>query len=350
MKKILFLTALCLTTLLAAAEIHGNFDYEYRYKEQRTIEKTFDVEALSNLEMEGKYSDFIIKTWDKPQIDFNVIITVKSDKEQTVKKLIDLISVELTQNCNNVKAKTVFNIKSEKSFDASVSIKYYVNVPKDVSMDLETRYGEITIEKAFNKLKADIMYGNFSADSLMIENFVDNQINMKFGNIDIDVVKKFFLRLDYGEAKINKCEYVDGHLRYSKIFITDLNNAMLENKYSEVRIDKTFKVSFVSTTYSDLKVSNCTNQLSADMKYTDLKANMTSKTPHLDIDCQYSDAEIYLDENASFSYELEPSFSDITFKKFFVEKEIGTTGTYGEGEQGVIEVDAKYSDVVFRKN
>jgi len=54
---------------------------------KKTVEKTFDVEALPNLVMDGIYSDFNITTWDQPQIDFKVKITVKSDRENTVKSL-----------------------------------------------------------------------------------------------------------------------------------------------------------------------------------------------------------------------------------------------------------------------
>ncbi|MBQ6084165.1 MAG: hypothetical protein IJK92_07430, partial [Bacteroidales bacterium] len=109
MKKFLILTVLSMTALFAAAI--NRKDYNYKFEEQKTIEQTFDVEALPNLVMDGIYSDFIITTWDQPQIDFKVKISVKSDKESTVKQLMSIISVELTQECNTVTAKTVFTNK-----------------------------------------------------------------------------------------------------------------------------------------------------------------------------------------------------------------------------------------------
>ena len=124
MKKILILTVLVFTAFVSFANRWSdNNRYSYKFEEQKTIEKTFDVEALPNLMMDGKYSDFIITTWDQPQIDFTVKIKVKSDKEKTVQQLMDIISVELTQESNTVKAKTVFTNKLNKSYNASVSIK-----------------------------------------------------------------------------------------------------------------------------------------------------------------------------------------------------------------------------------
>ena len=350
MKKIFVLTVLCMTALCATAYNHGDRDYDYRYEGQKNIEKTFDVEALPNLVMDGIYSDFNITTWDQPKIDIKVKIKVKSDKESTVKKLMEIIDVELSENSNTVTAKTVFNNKTNKSFNASVSIKYNVRVPKDVLMNLDTSYGDITIDKVSEKLKAVLKYGDFKADSILIDDIVKNSIEVKFGNINIDYVNNVAMWLEYGDAKVNTCDYIDGTLKYSKIFVTDMNHCMLELKYSDARIEKANKVSFVSTAYSDIKVRNVTNMLHVNMKYSDLSATVTSLKPNIEIDGAYSDADLYLNGDASFDYNLESSYGDITFKGFFDTKSIAGRGHYGEGERGSLDISVKYGDVDIRKD
>lgn len=351
MKKILILTVLMLVAFFAFAnKWRDNNHYDYKFEEQKTIEQTFDVEALPNLVMDGIYSDFNITTWDQPQIDFKVKITVKSDRESTVKKLMEIIEVELSQSSNTVNAKTVFNNKSNKSYNASISIKYNVRVPKDVLLDLKTRYGDITIDEVREKLKAEVKYGDFKADNLMIDTFQNNQIAVKYGNVNIDVVKKFYLDLSYGDAKINKCDYIDGTVKYGKLFITDLDRGMIENKYSTTRIDKANNISFVNTAYSDLKVRNATLVLHAHIRYSDLSATVTALTPRIDIDGAYSDVNLYLNENASFNYKLASAYGDITFRGFFDEKSIGGNGTYGDGEPGLIDISTRYGDVDIRKD
>ena len=339
-----------MTALFAAAYNRGDRDYNYRYEEHKTIEKTFDVEALPNLVMDGIYSDFNITTWDQPQIDFKVKITVKSDKEKAVKSLMEIIDVELSQSGNTVNAKTSFNNKTTKSYNASISIKYNVKVPKDVLMDLDTSYGDITIDEVREKLKAVLKYGDFKADSILIDDIVKNSIEVKFGNINIDYVNNVAMWLEYGDAKINTCDYIDGTLKYSKIIITDLNHSHMELKYSDARIEKANKVLFVNTAYSDIKVRNVTNMLDINMKYSDLSATVTSLKPIIDIDGQYSDVTLYLNENASFDYNLQASYGDITFKGFFDTKSIGGQGHYGDGERGLLDITTKYGDVDIRKD
>lgn len=339
-----------MTALLAAAFNRGDRDYHYKYEMEKTVEKTFDVEALPNLVMDGIYSDFNITTWDQPQIDFKVKITVKSDKESAVRSLINIIDVELSESCNTVTAKTVFNNKTNRSFNASVSIKYNVKVPKDVLMNLKTRYGDITLDEVREKLKVELKYGDFKADNILIEDITNNTIEVKYGNINIDNVKQLGMWLEYGDAKINTCDYIDGTLKYSKIFVTDMNHCMLEIKYSDARIDKANKVLFVNTAYSDIKVRNVTDRLSVNMKYSDLSATVTSLTPNVEIQGAYSDVALFLNEDSSFDYKLASSYGDIKFKGFFDTKSIEGRGHYGDGERGLLDISVKYGDVDIYKN
>ena len=351
MKKILILTVLMLVAFFAFAnKWNDNNHYNYKFEEQKTIEKTFDVGANPELVTDGKYSDFIITTWDQPQIEFSVKVTVKSDDEKKAEAKFNSINIVLEKVGNKVIARTEFGEYKYKTFNGSIAIKYNIKVPKDVAMDLETKYGDVTIDEARRKLKIDIIYGDFKADNLMIDTFQNNKIFVKYGNVNIDVVKKFFMVLSYGDAKINKCDYIDATVKYGKIFITELNHCMLEIKYSNARIEKANKVNFTNVAYSDVKLRNVKETVRADLKYSDLSATVTSLSPKIEIDGAYSDVNLYLNENASFNYRMSSSYGDITFRGFFDEKSIGSNGTYGDGEPGYLDITTKYGDVDIRKD
>ena len=350
MKKILILTVLMLAAFFAFANNYRGDDDNYRFEFKNTIDKTFDVSANPELVTDGKYSDFIITTWDQPQIEFSVKVTVKSDDEKKAEAKFNSINIVLEQVGNKVIARTEFGEYKYKTFNGSIAIKYNIKVPKDVAMDLETKYGDITIDEVREKLKVDIKYGDFKADNILIDDITKNVIEVKYGNINIDNVNKMALWMEYGDAKINTCDYIDGTLKYSKIFITDMNHCMLELKYSDARIEKANKVLFVNTAYSDMKVRNVTGRLSVDMRYSDLTATATSLSPKIEIEGAYSDAVLYLNEEASFNYDLRSSYGDISFKGFFDKKSIGGEGHYGEGERGYLNISTKYGDVDIRKD
>lgn len=346
MKKFLFLTVLSLTALFASAHNFRGDNRNYKYEAKKVIEKTYNVEANPILEMEGKYSDFIISPWDQQQIEFKVNVVVKSDNEDKVKAKFNSIEINLDKLGNKVTAETVFGDYPYKSFNGSITIKYYVNVPQDVYMELQTKYGDITVATVNKRFEVDIKYGDLVADNLMDLSLID----VKYGNININYVKKLELELDYGDAKINKCDYITGELKYSKMFITEMGEGRIENKYSSSRIEKVDRVYFANTAYSDLKVSNVTDKISADMRYSDLTATVTSDMPVIDIEGQYSDAVLYINGNASFNYDLSSSYADISFRGFFDTAKISGHGKYGEGEPGKLSVTTRYGDVKIYKN
>lgn len=350
MKKILFLTALCLMALVGTANSHRDESTHYRCEANRTIEKTFDVSENSALDMEGNFSDFIITAWDQQQIDFLVKITVKGDDSKKVEAKFKSIDVEFEQVGNKVIAKTVFGDYKYKTFNGTLSIKYYVKVPRDVAMDLQAKYGDITIDEANTKLSVELMYGDFKANNITINNIDDNSIEVKYGNVNIDKVNQLGLWLDYGDAKINSCDYIDGEVKYGKIFITDLNRGVLEIKYSNARIDNVEKLLFNEAAYSDIKVRNLKNKLTADMRYSDLTATVSTLVPIIDIEGAYSDVLLYLNDSASFDYDLRASYGDITFKGFFDTKSIAGRGHYGDGESGSLDISVRYGDVDIRRN
>lgn len=346
MKKFLILTVLCLTAIFALANNYRGDGGHYKYEEKKIIEKTFDVKADPILEMNGKYSDFIITTWDQQQIDFKVTVLVKSDNSDKLKAKFNSIDIRLDQEGNKVKAETEFGDYPYKTFNGSITIKYYVKVPEDVFMELETKYGDITVETVNKRFEVDIKYGDLTADKLL----ADSHIDIKYGNFDINEAQNVYLELDYGNGKINKCDYIDGELKYSEIKISEMNDGILENKYSDVRIEKANKIQFRSTQYTEVRVKEVTESLIAKLQYSDLKIKVTTDKPNIDIDGQYSDMIIYLNESASFNYNLKSSYGDIVFNGFFDTKSISSSGHYGDSERGQLNISTRYGDVDILKN
>ena len=345
MKKILVLTALCLMAMIGHANNYREDGGKYRYEAQKIIEQTYNVDENPILEMVGKYSDFIITPWDQQKIDFKVKIIVKSNDEDKLKAKFNSIDVKFDQFGNKVTAETVFGDYKYRTFNGTMTIKYYVKVPRDVFMELETKYGDIKVETVAKNLEVDIKYGDLKADSLL----ADNSIDIKYGDININYAKNIELELDYGDAKVRNCDKIDAELRYSNIYITELNEGNIENKYSTVKIERAAKITFDDAAYSDLKVSNVTNKIIADMRYCDLKATITTLKPVVELEGQYTDMTLYIKEDASFDYNLKSSYSDIIFRGFFETKSIKGHGSYGNGERGRLDINTSYGDVKINK-
>lgn len=344
MKKISVLTILCLTALFGSANgFRGNGD-NYKFEQKKDIEKSFEMDANSILEMEGIYSDFIITEWDQPQIDFSVKVVVKSNDEKKAIARLNSINIVFERLGNKITAKTVFENYPYRNFNGYTSIKYYVKVPKDVFMDLETKYGDITVNNVRKKFEADIKYGNLNADSLL----ADNDIDISYGNISATYAKNIYLDLKYGNAKMNKIAHIEGEIKYSNFIATEINRGVLNNRYSDVKIEKIDKLN-TKNQYSDMRITNVAHTLEAKIQYSDLKATCDGLYPNINIEGQYSDVNLKISENASFTYNLKTTYGDIKCKGILDFTGSEARGNYGKGESGSIAVQLLYGDLRINK-
>lgn len=343
MKKLFFALICCFTATWCLANDGGD-DKNYKYSQERKIDKVYDVQPNCELEMDGIHSDYIITTWDQPQISFEVKVLVRSDKEKAVKYLIDIINVEFVQEGDLVRARTVFENKTNRSFNASVSIKYYVKVPEDVRMDLETRYGDIIVETVKKDFKAEVKYGSLTAGNLL----ADNEIEIKYGDFSIAYAKNLELDMKYSDGKINKVEFIDADIEYSDFTSTEVVKGVFENEYSDIRIENANDVKAKNRS-SDMKIANLTQKLNVDAKHSPLTVTVGAIKPEIYIKGQYSDVKLNVNENSVFKYDVRTTYGDIICGDVMGSNagkisEGRIAGKHGDGGAGSIKAELQYGD------
>lgn len=344
MKKYLFLTSLCLTALLATAKNWGGKVDNYKFEMRKNVEQTFNVTPNPILDIEGTYSDIIVTTWDKQQIDFNVKIEVKGNDNKQVEARLNSINIEIIQTGNIIKAKTLFENYPYKKFNGYMSIKYYMKVPKDVFMELDTKYGDIMVDTVYKKFEVDIKYGKLTAGNLMDYSSID----VKYGNININYAKNIDLELAYSDCKINKVDNIEGELRYSNLVATEIGQGTLEHQYCDVKIEKIDHLR-TKNQYSDMKITNVARFLYAKIQYSDLKTSCDGLCPEIEIEGQYSDVNLTINEKASFKYDFKTVYGDIKSSVLFNVKNNEAHGTYGNDNQGNIKISLQYGDIRINK-
>lgn len=335
----------CITASWCLANNYRGDEKEYKYSKEKEIEKVFKVGSNSELEVDGIYSDIIVTTWDQPQIAFKIKVIVKSDNEKQMLERFNAISVLFKQEGNDVEAKTVIDNQTNTRFDGSMSIKYYVSVPKDVLMDLETKYGDIVVETVEKNFKADVVYGSLTAGNLL----ADNEIDMKYADLNIASAKNLELEISYGDGKINKVEFIDAEIQYGNLTAKEIYRGNFKNQYSNIRIEKIVDIK-AKNQYSDMKLANVIQKIDIDAQYSDLNATLNCAAPYVEIEGQYSDIMLNINKEASFRYDFEVMYGDIICGNF-MKPNSGrihngrTAGTHGDGTLGNIKVELMYGDI-----
>src|SRR5512133_3708808 len=93
----LFLPLLLLPLMLAGQEVTKEFH------------KEFQAGDNTMLNINNRYGEVVIESWDKPQIVIDVKVTVEMPNQEKAQKLLDYITVEFNEGDNNVSAKTVID-------------------------------------------------------------------------------------------------------------------------------------------------------------------------------------------------------------------------------------------------
>ena len=158
----IFLFLICLSTTSFAL---GKKDYK------KTIDKEFDITKNGSVELDNKFGQLDVRTWDKNKVKINVTVTVRASSEKESEPVFDRISIHFSNGKDFVTAKTDIASNSNNSWfswgswnnSSDFSIDYEVYLPKTIALDLENRHGPTIIAAMDGDAKVEIAHGELTA-------------------------------------------------------------------------------------------------------------------------------------------------------------------------------------------
>ena len=257
----LLLIALLIVPLtLKAEEVTKEFHKEYKAGPNTT------------LDINNKYGDVVIQSWDNDQIVIDVKITVELPNQEKAQKLISYIDVIFSESGNLISAKTViddkFNFTGWGGDSKKFSIDYNIKMPAGTSLALANKYGNTDIDELTGSVNLDIKYGNITAGKLTRGNIKPiNSLNLAYGKGTIDEAGWLDLTVRYvGSFDIEKSQALLLDSKYSKLSLGETSSIVGESKYDNIRIDKINNL-VLENGYCDVKVGELTKKLTYNGSY-----------------------------------------------------------------------------------
>jgi len=327
MKKIIFtLWVSLLASYMVAAT-------EAPLKEfKREVTREFSVSANPNLHIDNKYGNIRIVEGTDNKITFQIEIIGKGTTDALAKEYAETVSIDFAQRGDNISATTV--LKNIMCNNCGRNTNYTVVAPKSVAMDLVNKYGNINLENSSKPLKVDLKYGNLDANVLA-------QVNMdiKYGNANINSCTDINLDSGYGKLKIGKADKMNVTSKYDNYQIGTVTDVNIDTKYTPVTIDK-LNNSFVCN----------------DFKYCSLDiADIAPQFSRIKIDAGYSGIKLALDNRHSFKANLSTRYGNIragSFSMSTTQQSRNTqtySGTLGSGNpSATVDISASYGDIIFK--
>ena len=251
---------LLFTTMAFANTSPGAADFD------KVIEKEFSISSDGTLEIDSKFGEVNIETWNQNKIGFRVIIEVDAPSQEKANNVFDKIDIEFDNSTNRVSAKTKFSNKMNFGKKVSYQVNYEVKMPSSVHLELEHSYGNADIPRLSNGANLNVSFGNINIETIE-------------GNSTID--------LNYGNMEFDKLGDVEAEIKFSNVGGDVAGNTEIKSQYSQISIERAGDVSSESNSdvYKFDKIGNFSNKGS----YDQIKINSVED---FTIDTKFSDSKI----------------------------------------------------------
>jgi hypothetical protein len=336
--------------------------------EMRSFIRTVPVDKGTSLEVNNKYGNIHITSWDKDSACIRSEVKATASSQSKLNKMFDGITINITDTRFLVRAQTDFtqniNMLFESfkgmtskliSYDSRVEINYYINMPEYLNLKIENKYGDVYMENNTGDFSVSVSNGSFKANSLgkgssitmsfcdaTINNVASGKIDASFSEITIGETGDLSVNSISSRYDIKKAGIIRSESRRDKFFIDNIE-------------------SFQSNSYfTDFKINDLIKELNLTTKYGSVNADLIEKGfEAININSGYSDISLGFDQGSSYNLDIRhinaflvlPDKNIKTEQKTLSEdkKEFMTYGTIGKNPGSAkVKIDATHGNIYLK--
>ncbi len=336
--------------------------------ETRTYIKTLPVNKETSLEVLNKYGTVEITSWKKDSALIRVEVKASASSQLKINKLFDGISVNITDSYLTIKARTEFmqniNMLFESfkgmtskliSYESSVEINYFINIPEYLNLKIDNRYGDVYMENTTGDFSISLSNGSFRANSL------SNKSDVKLVFCDATITSLARGRIDasFSEIEIGESSELNITSISSRFDIKNAGSITTESRRDKFYIT-TIETLHGNSYFTDFRLNNLKRKLDLLAKYGSISADVIDKGfGSIDINSVYSDISLEFDPASSYNLDIRqintftvlPDKNIKTEKRILNEekKEYMISGTVGKNPGSVnVKIDANRGNIFLK--
>ncbi len=303
---------------------------------QRTIDRQFSTSKTGEVDVDNMYGKVDILSWDKPEVDIKIVVTVEAESDEVADKVFNMISFDIGQSGNTVSAKTKIDSNGKNCYtgwgkNASYSIDYTVRMPVNNSLNLDNKYGNVFINKLLGRSDINLKYGNLKADELQGA----TDMRLSYGNANIGLLNAAELDFAYmTDVEIESVNTLELDASYSKVEIEDLGIAEVDSKYGKLEIGKAVEIDIdgmydkytldkvhdivVDARYSTLIIDDLMQSLDVELNYGKVDIdNVAPNFTKISVDLAYAGIDMPIEHLDNYILDAEASYGSIDLPSEF---------------------------------
>jgi hypothetical protein len=244
---------------LFIASLHAKAD-DGVHKE-KTYSKTYTLSSGDAVDIDNKFGKVDVITWDKSEVQVDVLISVTDDTEEEVNYELSHIHINDSKSQSTVSFSTDMDINEDDSPHRNhreYRIDYTVHLPAAQTLDLRNKFGNISLPDYSGAI----------------------DITCKFGHLDAGKLSSLkSLKLEFGQNTSH---------------IAAINGGSIDVKYSKVDIDE------------------LSGDIVAEFKFSELAdLNVSSKIRSLKIRNSYAPLRLKLDKGIPTQFNISTKFGSL---------------------------------------
>jgi hypothetical protein len=254
---------------------------------------------------------------------------------------------------NIVSANNTLTVKTMNAGSNSGRINYVISVPKNTTLDVNLKHGNIVMDNYQGAFSSNLTYSNLRAGS-----FIDSKplIQGRYGNVMIDDVQDIAIDASYTNVKIDNANKMELSGKYNYYKIDNVKDIVNKSE-----ISGSFKIGSIDKIDGDMKymnmvIDNLTSSFSSNCDYSNIKINNVSpRLVNININGRYSDVVLTIPKNISASFNVDLKNGNFNVDKRHIIKYTEQSGSAGQvikkGQIGskkptaIIKISNSYADV-----
>ena len=328
---------------------------------ERKIHKEFSVSEAATVDINNRFGDVNIVTWDQNQVVIDVTISVRGSSQKKIDDQLERISISFDNSPNFVKVKTIIeNNWGWTSWFSSMrqsdfQIDYKVKMPKSNTLHLSNDYGSIFLDEIDGNTKISCDYGKLILGELRgdsntlsfdytsnssIDYIKKGVISADYSGFELGVAEQLELSADYTNSKIEKVTSLNFNTDYGKLTVTNAQEIEGQGDYITLRFGDIHQSLDVKTDYGSLRIDQLQPTVTStriESDYTGIRLGVAPNLPfQFTVDLDY--AGFQTDLPLTYQKEIKDN-SDKYFQGYHLEKNSPNT----------IQIKADYGNVKLLK-
>lgn len=269
---------------------------------RKEYSESYEITRGVILEMDTRYSDVELLTWENNVVDILVEVEVHAASGSRAEEVLEEVDVEIGRSGNTIMLETDWNNGSSRRIKKEIHVT--VKAPVYLNVDIENAYGNLFIQEMGGLVLLDLKYSNLKAGKLSRGKMKPyNQIEMAYSNGTIDEAGWIELEIAYSDMEVNASEMLFVESKYAKLNGMKAGGIVTEGAYDKYQFDEID--SFVAKLkYSGLKFDVLNRNLELQSSYTNVKIlKLSGDFEKVDASLSYGNVFIGVENGAAFRFE-----------------------------------------------